>query len=301
MFSSINEICEEFSIDFDNETLEYTNDIISIFNGNIQLKTDNPILLRIIGLYYKNVEENQDKMIEYYTQASDLNDIKAINELGTHYYFGKKDIDKMKQIFNKGVELNDSNSMKDLGYYYQYDEMNYEEMEKYYLMAIELGNIDAMNNLADYYHFVKKDYVKMKKYYLMSIELNNEISMYNLGRYYQYIEKNYYEMKKYYLMSIKNKKAFININPSSKYSLQCIESNFSISHTLNSLGCYYLEMEKNYEKMKYYFVEAYKLLNFESLYNLGVYYQFIEKNYEEMKKFYILQNYKQLYYCKYYF
>ena len=130
MFSSIDEICEEFSIDFDNETLEYTNDIISIFNGNIQFKTDNPILLRIIGLYYENVEENKDKMIEYYTQASDLNDITAINELGTHYYFGKKDIDKMKQIFNKGVELNDSNSMKELGYYYQYDEMNYEEMEK---------------------------------------------------------------------------------------------------------------------------------------------------------------------------
>lgn len=136
MFSSINEICEEFSIDFDNETLEYTNDIISIFNGNIQFKTDNPILLRIIWLYYDNVEENKDKMIEYYTQASDLNYIKAINELGTHYYFGKKDIDKMKKFFNKGVELNDSNSMKELGYYYQYDEMNYEEMEKNYLMLL---------------------------------------------------------------------------------------------------------------------------------------------------------------------
>ena len=136
------------------------------------------------------------------------------------------------------------------------------------------------DNLNDYKSIIKNYSL------IINCELNNEISMYHLGRYYQYIEKNYYEMKKYYLMSIKTKKAFININPSSKYSLQCIESNLSINHTLNSLGCYYLEIEKNYEKMKYYFFEAYKLLNFESLYNLGVYYQFIEKNYEEMKKYY---------------
>jgi len=53
MFSFIDEICEEFIIEFDNEYIKYEADIINIFNRDIQFKTDNMVMLRIIDLYYR--------------------------------------------------------------------------------------------------------------------------------------------------------------------------------------------------------------------------------------------------------
>jgi uncharacterized protein YcgL (UPF0745 family) len=141
-------------------------------------------------------------MKKYYLMAIALNNVGAMNNLGSYYQLVEKNDELMKKYYLMAIALNNVEAMNNLGYYYQYIEKNDELMKKYYLMAIEHKNAGAMNNLGYYYMHVEKNYQLMEKYYLMAIDLNNEAAMNNLGYYYQCVEKKYDLMKKYYLMAI---------------------------------------------------------------------------------------------------
>lgn len=101
MFSSINEISEKFKIKFNNKDIKYEKDIISIFNGNIQFKTDNFIILQNIGLYYEYVKKDYDEMKKYYLITIELNVSGSINNLGYYYQYIEKDYDKIKKYYSK--------------------------------------------------------------------------------------------------------------------------------------------------------------------------------------------------------
>lgn len=57
--------------------------------------------------------------------------------------------------------------------------------------------------------------------------------------------------------------------------------------SLSNLGYYYQYIEKNYEKMKEYYLKAEKSDNVTLLFNFGYYYQYTEINYNKMLKYYL--------------
>lgn len=62
------------------------------------------------------------------------------------------------------IERGNVKAMNNLGNHYFYQH-KYDKMKKYFLMAIERGNTDAMHGLGYYYYEKHQDYVNMKKYY----------------------------------------------------------------------------------------------------------------------------------------
>ena len=53
-------------------------------------------------------------------------------------------------------------------------------------------------------------------------------------------------------------------------------------------GCYYKNVEKNYDLMKKYFLAAINKGHSYAMYNLGNYYKDVEKDYGVMKKYYLM-------------
>jgi TPR repeat protein len=71
-----------------------------------------------------------------------------------------------------------------------------------------------------------------------------------------------------------------------KYYLQAIDKgNFN---AMNNLGVYYQYIEINYELMKKYYLQAIEKENIEAMNNLGFYYRSVEINYKLMKKYYLM-------------
>lgn len=220
-----------YSITFDDEDLELSDQILKIYNSsNPELLTDidlnNIIILNSLGLYYEIVIPNEILMKKYYEMGIKNNGICCMICLG-FYYQTNNNYDKAKEYFMMGVERGNSRSMMYLADIYK-KEQNYNLMEKYYLMAIEIKDKDgilSMVKLAIYYQNIKRDFELLKKYYLMAIELGSTDAMFNLGSWYNsfvhtkymiegcvsfVLNGNYhYEydvdlMNKYYLMAIEN-------------------------------------------------------------------------------------------------
>ena len=57
---------------------------------------------------------------------------------------------------------------------------------------------------------------------------------------------------------------------------------------MNNLAIYYKNIEKDYDKMKEYYLMAIEKDNSTAMYNLGHYYQTIKINYDKMKKYYLM-------------
>ena len=54
------------------------------------------------------------------------------------------------------------------------------------------------------------------------------------------------------------------------------------------IGRYYYEIEKNYDKMKEYYLMTIEKGKSIAMFNLGLYYDEIEKNYDKMKEYYLM-------------
>jgi TPR repeat protein len=70
------------------------------------------------------------------------------------------------------------------------------------------------------------------------------------------------------------------------YYLTAIEEDYI--NSMNNLAIYYEEIEKNYLKMKYYYLTAIEKGSKDSMNNLANYYREIEKDYEKMKQYYLM-------------
>lgn len=131
--------------------------------------------------------------------------------------------------------------------------------------------------VAIFYERVIKDLENAKKYYLMAIEYNS-IYTSELARFYCNIE-DYENAKKYYLISLK-----------------CNNNN---SHIMNSLGIYYDQIKKNYEKSKEYFLSAVERGNICAINNLGLYNITHKNDYNEAKICYLFAIDREYYYAMY--
>ena len=77
-----------------------------------------------------------------------------------------------------------------------------------------------------------------------------------------------------------------NYDKMKKYYLMAIENGNTKS--MYNLGHYYQHIENNYDQMKKYYLMAIENGNTNSMYNLSCYYYNVEKNYDEMKKYYLM-------------
>lgn len=149
-FKTLDDIEKRYSISFEDEDLEFDDQILKIYNSlNPELLDlidyDNLIILHWLGLYYEIVNVNIDLMTKYYLMAIEKDNVK---------------------------------SMFKLGYYYQFKEKDYIKMKKYYKMAIELGCIDSLNEIKSYYNNNYMEYYDFLKNFAHKIkivinELNN--------------------------------------------------------------------------------------------------------------------------------
>jgi len=72
------------------------------------------------------------------------------------------------------------------------------------------------------------------------------------------------------------------------YNNKNIEIDSSDVNKLLWNGNYYKNIEKDYDKMKKYYLMAIELNDSNAMNSLGYYYQNIEKDYDEMKKYYLM-------------
>ncbi len=93
--------------------------------------------------------------------------------------------------------------------------------------------------------------------------------------------KNLLQIQGYYYGTVEK-----NYDKMKKYYLIAIDKGCFVS--MNNLACFYYRIEKNYDEMKKYYLMAIDLGCLESLSNLACYYRNIEKNYDEMKKYYFM-------------
>ena len=71
-----------------------------------------------------------------------------------------------------------------------------------------------------------------------------------------------------------------------EYYLMAIDMNDS--DAMSNLGYYYQSIEKDYVKMLKYYIMAIEMNNSNTMCNLGFYYQDVEKDYNKMKKYYLM-------------
>ena len=137
-----------YGINFDVEYYkDYIDIILDIFdNDNLNYDLTDDKILTIIGLYYKCKIKNYDKMEKYYLMA---------------------------------IELNNCRAMHNLGYNYQFIEENYDEMKKYYLMAIKLNNELSIKNLCCFYNIEIQHYLLKQINSIIAIEKVKELEKNN--------------------------------------------------------------------------------------------------------------------------
>ncbi len=140
MCQSLQDIHNTYNTIFDEEETAHADFIISVYNNKKYFVSDvpQPILLNIIGDFYKNVKKEYTLMKIYYLSAISKGFIKSMVSLGNYYH-----------------HIEEASTYK------------YDLMKKYYLMAIDsvshLNNGSryaclAMYNLGDYYNYIEKNY-----------------------------------------------------------------------------------------------------------------------------------------------
>ena len=197
--------------------------INKIFNLYILNKYENPTkdYEYIYYAQYYKINNNINKMIEFYKLGIECNDIECMDNLA-RYYENIKEYDNMLKYYIMAIDNNCIHSMDNLALYYK-DIMDYDNMIKYYLIGIEYNNINCMINLANYYKEINNNH-NMLKYLHMAADIhNNKNAIINLYNYYSNIN-NLDKMKKYVIISndYENMNNFITYCMDKKLYEECI-------------------------------------------------------------------------------
>ena len=150
-----------------------------------------------VGKFYQEgrngVEVNYKLAQEYYEQAVNLKNAKAMNNLATMYENGEgvaKDIHKAIELYKKAVDLGNAIAMNNLAGKYRYGngvEKNYTKSVELYKKAALLKNDWAMDNLGDMYRLgngVEQNYAEALRWYVQAADLGNADAMGHIGNLY---------------------------------------------------------------------------------------------------------------------
>lgn len=143
--------------------------------------------------------ESADRFVEAlecYKKAGSLGNANALYKVGLFYREGRKGIDKnygmAQEFYKKAIQLENVAAMNDLGSMYFNGngiKQNYKEAMSWYKIAASLDNDVAMSNLGNIYYYgygVKKDYTKAISWYKKAADLDNANALNKLGRIYFY-------------------------------------------------------------------------------------------------------------------
>ncbi|AYV79373.1 MAG: hypothetical protein Faunusvirus11_12 [Faunusvirus sp.] len=138
--------------------------------------------------YEKN--KNNDKMVEYYKQAVELQHIDSMLALGCHYRI-KKDNAMMFKYYTMAYEIDKTNNYAIAGIGDYYGNIgDYDEMMKYYNIVIDRDTDPAYTGIIYWYigchHDEHQNYDQMIKYYNLAItrgdyDACDELMTYYLG------------------------------------------------------------------------------------------------------------------------
>ena len=147
---------------------------ISMIKYYKKANTDNAY--KSIGDYYKNIENDYEKMSEYYLLAVEKGNKYALEELDNCLINNNLSSISMMINYSLAIKMcNDVETLEQHGLKFQYFYSNYEKIMKiYYLSAIEKKSVLAMYEMGQYYQKINVNYEEMKKYYLMAIKQIDE-------------------------------------------------------------------------------------------------------------------------------
>ena len=234
-----------------------------------------------------NEDDEAGKILckKYYLKAVKLNHVQSMFKLGGIYQI-EEDYDMMKRYYIQACE-----AMDRLGQYYYDVEKNATLMIRYLDQAIEIEMKTDDNPVSNSpfiylakYHCNEKNYDLMKKYYLLLIEKGCAVGMKNLGVYYRDFEKNY-DLALSYLNQAQAKVPRGDENVyafASDFVWYDLALTYRFMKDYDNMKVYF---EKDIEGPTV--MHVYKRTNIQSLVAFGCYYRDIEKNYELMKKHFI--------------
>ena len=224
----------------------------------------NNINMIIINMFNNELNNGKNKLVM--RMLCEYNYSTELLYTLVNYYYKNKNINSIND--NIIYKIKNDNVIGKIYYLigtqYKVDN-NINEMIKYYLLAINCKNDMAANNLGGYY-LENKLYNDAEKYLLIAIKYNNHQAIHNITSLYLVIN-NYDKMKHYALLAF---------------------TKFNCAKGLHNIGFYYQTIEKDYNKMKKYYLMAIKNKYFCSLYNLAIFYEHTNKNFNNMIKYYKL-------------
>ena len=155
-----------------------------------------------LAYLYQTEFKDFAKAEEYYKQAIDRGNARAMNSLAYLYQTEFKDFAKAEEYYNQAIDQGHAGAMYNLALLYELEFKDLTKAEEYYKQAIDRGNADAMNNLAAFYHNEFKNFSKAEEYYKQAIDQGHAIAMCNLANLYQLEFKDFVKAEEYYKQAI---------------------------------------------------------------------------------------------------
>ncbi|KAK8880701.1 hypothetical protein M9Y10_003387 [Tritrichomonas musculus] len=280
----------------------------SCFSKQFKSKQINKIFYSLGFFYDQEITQKNkiivnyiEKVIYYYTLASDYGDIKSQNRLGNIYLDGdyvSVDIKKSIHYFTLAAEKGCVNSQLSLGQLYFEGEHVLRDIDKaihFFTMAANNKDVISMNNLGIIYltgEYVRPDIDKGLYYIRMAANLNYEKSLFFLGDIYykgKYVNRDIKKAINYFLLASRHnysdaylslgniysdgKYISINISKAIKYYKMASDLN-NIGAQFN-LGLLYGEgkyVQADVKKAIYYFTLAANQNDIDSQIILGLIY-----------------------------
>src|SRR5438128_657995 len=115
MFTSLQQISDAYGITFYERDLKYTDNIIAIHNGNLEIDEQNPNLLNSLGIYHYSVTKDYVQMEKCYLKAIELGNVDAMTSLGIYHQAVSEDYDQMMKYYLMAIEHKSAGAMACLG------------------------------------------------------------------------------------------------------------------------------------------------------------------------------------------
>lgn len=196
-FVSLHEIAEKYNIIFCIESIQRSEEILSIYNGQIDnLDYNDPIIIMSLSNYYQYILQNLDKSLEYSLMYHELT-----NDGETRIcdiYMKKKMCIEMEKYYVLSMNKNDWIGFINMGFYHYNISLDLEKAEELYLKALLLiENANILYGLAQVYK-------KQKQYDKMIEKLERILSIETILIPDQYIFNSYVMLVMYYYSTIKD-------------------------------------------------------------------------------------------------
>ncbi len=234
----------------------YLEDIIYNNNLNCEFEKNLNFIPTIISKYKE--QNDTENLKKYYIMAIDIEPriTYYIEEL-VNIFWNEQNYSQFEQYCWLGIMNNSSSCVLKLSeFYYQSGKLNL--MSNCLLIGVRKEFPICIYKYT-HWQYVLKNFSLIEKYLIKAIDIGFETLFRKVVTYHYFIEKDYELVKIYSHIALFKR---------------------NVIFGAWMLGYYYLKIEKNYDKMLYYFLIGAENNCDKCIYTLGCYYHFINPNYE---------------------